>query len=401
MSDRLIAPKLCRHKPSDRAYSKWRGKRYYFGKWGSPEAQQAYEEFITDLKRLHDDSGKWTTSVARLAVEFLKHSETFYRRADGSLTTEHGLFQQVLRILVRRFGNEPASAFGPKKLKVIQDELAERYVRTVANRHLGRIKLVFGWGVANELVPAEVADALKYVQGLKAGRSRARESDPVEPVPVEVINQTLPHLPPILREAVKLQLKTGARPGEIINLRMCEIDRSGEIWMYRPSEHKNAFRGKKRVIPIGPVGQAILSRASVGKDDSEFVFAPETRDGKQQDAGKPYTMAAYRRAITRACEQAFEMPAELTNRAINRAVKGLDEPQRSKQKAKLQEQAAAWRDRHTWTPNQLRHTAATEIAKQKGLDAARTVLGHSEKSTTEIYAERDWSIAAAIAAEMG
>jgi integrase len=402
MSDEIFkAPKLCLHKATNRAYSNWKGKRHYFGTWNSAESHEAHEKFVDDLRRLHDGSGKWTTSVKRLAIEFLKHAQNYYRKPDGTQTSEYGCHQQALRIVIRLYGNEPASKFGPKKLKAVQQELAENYVRTVANRHLSRIKHVFGWGVANEMVPAEVADGLKYVSGLKRGRSKAQEPEPVLPVSLDVVNKTLPHLPLIIREMVKLQLKTAARPSEIRTLRMCDVDTSGELWLYQPSDHKNSFRGKKRVIQIGPKGQQILSEAAIGKNDDDYAFAPEQRDGKPQGAGEPYTMPAYRRAITRACERAFKMPSELSNRDINIAVKKAPADQQSKLKAELLKQAAEWREEHCWSPNQLRHTAATEITKYFDLDASRTVLGHSEKSTTEIYSERDLSKAGEVMLAIG
>lgn len=51
--------------------------------------------------------------------------------------------------------------------------------------------------------------------------------------------------------------------------------------------------------------------------------------------------------------------------------------------------ASEWRAQHCWSPNQLRHTAATEIRAAFGLKAAQVVLGHSNAITTEIYAEAD------------
>jgi site-specific recombinase XerD len=40
-----------------------------------------------------------------------------------------------------------------------------------------------------------------------------------------------------------------------------------------------------------------------------------------------------------------------------------------------------------WTPNRLRHNAATRFRKKFGIEIARLLLGHSKLSTTEIYAE--------------
>jgi site-specific recombinase XerC len=49
----------------------------------------------------------------------------------------------------------------------------------------------------------------------------------------------------------------------------------------------------------------------------------------------------------------------------------------------------AWRREHTWHPNQLRHSSATALRKEFGVELARIILGHSSAFTTEIYAETD------------
>ena len=54
-----------------------------------------------------------------------------------------------------------------------------------------------------------------------------------------------------------------------------------------------------------------------------------------------------------------------------------------------------------WHPNQLRHSAATEIRSRFGLEAAQAVLGHAKADVTQIYAERDLRLAAEIMGEIG
>ena len=54
-----------------------------------------------------------------------------------------------------------------------------------------------------------------------------------------------------------------------------------------------------------------------------------------------------------------------------------------------------------WSPNQLRHAAATEIRRRFGLEAAQVVLGHSKADVTQVYAERDSTLAARVMLEMG
>ncbi|MGO9468813.1 MAG: tyrosine-type recombinase/integrase, partial [Isosphaeraceae bacterium] len=40
-----------------------------------------------------------------------------------------------------------------------------------------------------------------------------------------------------------------------------------------------------------------------------------------------------------------------------------------------------------WSPNQLRHAAATEIRAKYGIEGAQVILGHSQVTTSQIYAE--------------
>jgi integrase len=54
-----------------------------------------------------------------------------------------------------------------------------------------------------------------------------------------------------------------------------------------------------------------------------------------------------------------------------------------------------------WSPNQLRHTAATEIRSKFGLEGAQIVLGHASADVTQVYAERDEKLGTRIAREIG
>lgn len=51
--------------------------------------------------------------------------------------------------------------------------------------------------------------------------------------------------------------------------------------------------------------------------------------------------------------------------------------------------------------HQIRHTHATEVRRQFGLEAAQVALGHSQAQITEVYAERDLTLAAKVAQQIG
>ena len=54
-----------------------------------------------------------------------------------------------------------------------------------------------------------------------------------------------------------------------------------------------------------------------------------------------------------------------------------------------------------WSPNRLRHSAATEIRKQFGLEAAQVTLGHATADVSQIYAERDLTLAVEVMRKIG
>ena len=54
-----------------------------------------------------------------------------------------------------------------------------------------------------------------------------------------------------------------------------------------------------------------------------------------------------------------------------------------------------------WAPHRLRHSRGTEIRKAYGLEAAQAVLGHAELGVTQVYAEVDRQMARKIMAKIG
>jgi integrase len=185
---------------------------------------------------------------------------------------------------------------------------------------------------------------------------------------------------------VDLQLLTGARGGEIRMLRRRDIADSGEVWKATLVSHKTAHHGKRRTLLFGPKAQQVLRPFLLRAPDA-FLFSPAecVKEHRGQDRrrcrrapGKFYTKDSYCRAITRACNMADRW-------AHGGAV-------------------AADEDRLVprWHPHQLRHTAATEIRRQFGLEAAALVLGHASARVTDaVYAERDTAKALEVAKAVG
>jgi hypothetical protein len=143
-------------------------------------------------------------TVDVLLAAFRKHAEGHYRYPGGKPTNELSDYRLSLRPLRHLYGALPVSEFSPLE-KAVRELMVNGYEhpkygpqaalsRGVVNQHVGRIVRAFKWGVAEEVVAVEVYQALKAAPGLQKGRSKPRETRPVEPVPLGVVERTLPHL---------------------------------------------------------------------------------------------------------------------------------------------------------------------------------------------------------------
>lgn len=345
-------------------------------------------------------------TVCRLAKLFLEHCETYYVDPAGNPTGEVYSMERTMDVLKQHYGRSRAAEFGPLKLKRLREEMIKLdWCRKTINHNVNRVKQAFKWGVENELLPPERFHALQAVPGLRMGRSLARESEPVKPVPESVVEATLPHLSAHVASMVRLQLLTGMRPGEVIILRTRDVDRTGAIWIYTPSKHKTAHHGHGRQVFIGPQAQKVLEPFLKPDEPEAYCFSAAdaekerlrkkhaARKTPMNEGNKPgsnvkrrpkrrpghlYRRDSYTRAICRGCEAAFPVPAGLDAEGIKR-----------------------WRKEHHWHPHQLRHTAATKLRKLYGIDAAQIILGHKTLAVTAIYAERDAESAMKIMREIG
>ena len=72
---------------------------------------------------------------------------------------------------------------------------------------------------------------------------------------------------------LRVQVATGMRPSEVCNIRPCDIDRSGEVWMFRPAKHKTANKGKRKAVPLmGDARDAITDY--MNRDPQAYCFSP-------------------------------------------------------------------------------------------------------------------------------
>jgi integrase len=388
---RNVLPKYRKHRATGQAVVTLSGRDHYLGKHGTAASRSEYDRLIAEWLangRQQLAGNQADLSVAELLTRYLRHAKSYYRK-DGKQTSEYGGIKASIRPLKELYARTDAAAFGPLGLKAVRGRLVEAgWARGTINQAIGRIKRMFRWAVSEQLVPEGVYAALATVEGLRRGKTKAIESRPVRPVEESEVDATLPHLPDVVADMVRVQRAAGMRPIEVCIMRPCDIDRTGDVWLYVPKSHKTEHHGRHRVVCLGPQAQAVLLRY-LARDSKAYCFQPRDSEAKRRairhqervtplscgdrpgtkrkrnpkrTAGKCYTTESYRRAITRACD-----------------------------KAKVD----------AWSPNRLRHSAATEVRKRFGLEAAQVYLGHSQAKVTEVYAERDIAKAIEVAREVG
>jgi integrase len=384
------APRYRLHKPTGQAVVTIDGKDIYLGKHRTAASREAYRrtvaEWMQNGGRL--PAAQHTTTVTELVVAYLEFANSYYRK-DGKVTDEARMIKTAIKFARELYGRTPAAEFGPLALQAVREAMIGKgWCRTHTNRQMERVKRMFKWATSRQIIPGGVYEALRCVSGLKRGRTEAREGRKVKPISDVDILATLEHLPEVVADMVQLQRLTGARPGELCNIRPGDINRQSDVWEYIPESHKTEHHDKARVIFIGAKGQRILSPYLLRAADA-YCFSPREAEGKrraaQHEARQTPLSCGNRPGSNRKATPRWTAGEKYDRNSYARAVR----------------RAAVSAGVGTWSPHRLRHTFATEVRKSFGLEAVQVCLGHSQAAVSEIYAERDFAKAANVARQIG
>lgn len=358
-----------------------KGSRYFITRWYDDKgtrhaksfgknravAQSRFSRFYSEWqgdRNVREGRCPEVLTVEACFERFDKHARTYYRRRDGSQTGEADNLRLAMREALTLFGGCKVADFGLTELERAREAMiASGLAISSINDRCHRIRRVFRWAARMKYIePSQLAE-LTLLDPLKPGRTKARVTEPVMPVPIEFVRQTQEHLPPTVSAMIELQLLTGMRSGELIIMRPIDIDTSKRTWIYKPSRHKTEHIGRDRVIPLGPKARTAL-RPFLKRAVTEFCFSPrdamrerweaaDTHRSNQAERTEDswlsdrYTSKTYARAITRVCEK-----------------HGIPH----------------------WSPHRLRHSCLTNIRDSFGIESSQAVGGHSRIETTQVYA---------------
>jgi integrase len=380
-------------------------KRVYFGKFGTPEADEKYRRFVADLMMNPTLAvqnigncvgiGDADVLVSELCDAFMEHYEPRLHRS-------HVIhFKRAIGFLVGLYGGMSANEITPKKLRSVRNQMVQygKLCRKMINAYTTQLIRIFVWGVEEEWVEASTAGALKLIKHLPPNEPGTFDHEEREDVPLDVIRRTLPFASPTVQAMIQVQYLTGMRPSEVCKMTVERIDRTqgNGLWYYNLGKlHKTAKHIGKKAIPLSKAVQALIAPYLVGKKGPEAVFSPrqamiehlaarrasrktkvppsqQSRDKRNADnptgrAGEFYDRNSYRIAIAN---------------AIKKGNKILPDDQKIP----------------AWFPYLLRNACATHVELSHGLDAAQSQLGHKKADMTRRYSRAQLKVREKLARE--
>ncbi|QDV27365.1 tyrosine-type recombinase/integrase [Aureliella helgolandensis] len=392
---RTNPPSYRKHKASGKAVVTLNGRDHYLGKHGSADSKRAYARLIAEWAACQESPTFGIQSHEVTVKQLIASSLSYLRKRHGKgKNSEYHRVLPAYAALKELYSDLEAMKFGPLEYRAVRHNLhngtrSRQYINTL----MKRVRSLFRWSASEGILPVSISQTLETVIPLRPGETPAKETKRVLPVAQAHVDAVLAVAPKVLADMIRVQLLCGCRPGEVCQLTPGMIDRRDEVWIATLENHKTAYRGKQREIFFGPRAQEILLPYLVRAATSP-IFSPaealrQRLEERAQNRRTPnncgnrpgYTARTRRGGKVTSTPPGDAYETGSYGQAIGYACKKAGIPK--------------------WSPNQLRHLAATRLREQYGLDAAQVILGHSEVTVTQIYAEQNRSKGIGIAQQAG
>ena len=235
--------------------------------------------------------------------------------------------------LVPALGRRKARDVKRREIIALLNQIVNRGAAIQANRTLACVRRVFNWAIEQDLL-----DASPCVR-IKAPAPENRRDRTLNDAEIETFWRGLENarMTETIRLALRFQLVTGQRIGEVINATWAEFDRDEALWKIPASRAKN---NEQHVVPLSPLALDLLAAIEANAPDTAYLFPSSRGD-------HPVRGDSIGHAVRN-----------------NRELIGVDD----------------------FSPHDLRRTCATQLAS---LGTSRTVLSkilnHVDRSTTGRY----------------
>lgn len=186
-------------------------------------------------------------------------------------------YEAVLqRDVIPTLGHRPAAAVSRAEVADLLDKVAAR-APVLANRLQNTISSVFSWALSEGLVTANP------VTGLRKRHQEVAKERVLSDEEIVAFWKATAGIAPAYRDALRLALLTGQRPGECAGIRASELDLKEGIWTLPAARTKNKL---EHAIPL--VGEAleITRRLSEGARSDQLIVTPRGKVLTAQNLAK-------------------------------------------------------------------------------------------------------------------
>ncbi len=242
--------------------------------------------------------------------------------------------ERILRKeIIPAWGNRKARDIRRRDVIALLDGIVERGAPIGANRTLAVVRRMFSCAVERDVLDASPCVSIK-APAPENRRDRALSDDEIATFWHGLDGADMSET---TRLALRLQLATAQRRGEVANAEWSEFDRDNALWVIPAAKAKNA---ELHAVPLSPLALALLDAIEANAVGSSHLFPSPVGD-------KPITPSSISHALRNTRDKI-----------------GVDDV----------------------TPHDLRRTAATRMAAL-GVDrlVLSRVLNHVDRSTTGRY----------------
>ncbi len=274
-------------------------------------------------------------TVADLATEYL---EKWARpRKRSAAVDERILNKDVLPA----WGKRKAKDIRRRDVILLLDEIVERGAPIQANRTLAVVRRMFNFAVGRDILDTTPV-AMVRAPAKETQRDRVLSPDEIRTFWNGLANAPMSQK---IKLALRLELVTAARKGELTGAERSEVDLENAVWTIPAVRSKNGIAHR---VPLSPLALGLIEDAFSLADGSEWLFHSPRGDGP------------------------------IKPEAVNHALWNTLTPAKKGQEPAIQ--------LDHMTPHDLRRTAASGMAS---LGINRLVIGkvlnHAETGVTAVY----------------